>query len=65
VYPTNQLTPSSWGFFADTTTVQTAENTEHREWFKTFLDEEQLRQAQARVQDKSDLPSSVEEVERW
>jgi hypothetical protein len=64
VYPVNQQTPSSWGFLADTVTAQTAENVDHREWFKTLLDDAQLRQAQSQPH-QAGVPRSMEEVERW
>ncbi|KAH7321601.1 hypothetical protein BKA65DRAFT_598749 [Rhexocercosporidium sp. MPI-PUGE-AT-0058] len=65
VYPTNQLTPSSWGFQSETDTERQAENKEHQEWFKTYLDEERLREVQMIAKDPSDVPSSIEVVERW
>lgn len=68
VYPNDQgsnPSPSSWGFISDTPTEQSAENRETKEWFKTYLDEDQLRQRQAEAKDKSMLPKSVEEVEKW
>jgi hypothetical protein len=46
-------------------TEQTAENKEHKEWFKTWLDEDRLRQVQIEAKDKSDVPQSIQEVERW
>jgi len=65
VYPTNQLIPSSWGFQSETDTERQAENKEHQEWFKTYLDEERLREVQTMAKDPSDVPSSIEVVERW
>lgn len=67
VYPTDQSVsaPSSWGFLSETVTEQTAENKEHREWFKTYLDDDRRRQCQAEARDPSDVPGSIEMVERW
>ncbi|KAH8591554.1 hypothetical protein B0O99DRAFT_675246 [Bisporella sp. PMI_857] len=68
VYPAHQShpkTPSSWGFLSETATEQTAENKEHREWFKTYIDEDRLRQAQQEAKNQSDVPRSIEEVESW
>jgi len=65
VYPTNQLTPSSWGFLSETPTEQSAENKDTREWFKTYLDEDRLRQVQIEAKDKSDVPASIDVVEKW
>jgi hypothetical protein len=59
------LIPSSWGFLSETPTEQSAENKDHREWFKTYLDEDRLRQVQIEAKDKSDVPASMEVVERW
>jgi hypothetical protein len=64
IYPTNQLTPSSWGFLSETVTEQTAENNELQEWFKTLLDEDRLRQFQAESGDFSEVPS-IQKIERW
>jgi hypothetical protein len=65
VYPKNQLTPSHWGFLADTIAVQTADNTDHCEWFKIWVQEEELQQAQIRTKGGSGVPRSMDELERW
>ncbi|KAL2068019.1 hypothetical protein VTL71DRAFT_16117 [Oculimacula yallundae] len=65
VYPTNQPTPSSWGFQSETDTERQAENKEHQEWFKTYLDEDRLHEVQMAARDPSEAPSSMAIVEKW
>ncbi|KAF2489449.1 hypothetical protein BU16DRAFT_472014 [Lophium mytilinum] len=64
VYPNDQPNPSSWGFLSETMTEVTAVDKEFREWFKTFLDEGRLSQAQRDAKDPADVPKSIEEVEK-
>lgn len=51
------------GFLSETVAETTAENKEFKEWFKTCLDPEKLRQKQ--VEDPECAPGSLQEVERW
>jgi thiaminase len=64
VYPKNSTTPSSWGFSAENPTEQMSDDKDCKEWFKTFLDEEKLRQAQRHSQSLDEIPASMQEVER-
>jgi hypothetical protein len=64
VYPKNSTTPSSWGFSSETPTEQMSEDKECKEWFKTFLDEERLQQAQRDPKNKGVCPASIQEVEQ-
>jgi hypothetical protein len=57
--------PSHWGFTAETAAVQAADNVDHCEWFKIWIEESELRQAQSRAQANSGIPQSMDEVERW
>jgi hypothetical protein len=63
VYPTGSRTPSSWGFLSETIAETTAEDKEYKEWFKTSLDPEKLRQKQ--LEDPGGAPRSIQEVEKW
>ncbi|KAF2851970.1 hypothetical protein T440DRAFT_447442 [Plenodomus tracheiphilus IPT5] len=63
VYPTGSNNPSSWGFLSETTAETSAEDKEYKEWFKTCLDPEKLRQKQ--YEDPEGAPESLEEVEKW
>lgn len=63
VYPINQNEPSSWGFLSETIAEQTAEDKEYKEWFKTCLDPQKLRQKQ--TEDPENAPKSLAEVEKW
>lgn len=65
VYPTNESKPCSWGFLSETDTERQAENKEYQECFKTYLDEERLLEVQTMAKDKSDVPRSIELVEKW
>jgi hypothetical protein len=65
VYPKNQLGPTHWGFPADTVAIQTADNLDHCEWFKIFIEDSELQQAQKRVQGDAVVPRSRDELERW
>jgi hypothetical protein len=64
VYPKNSTTASSWGFIAENPTEQMSADKECKEWFKTFLDEERLQQAQRDPQNQGVCPASIQEVER-
>jgi hypothetical protein len=64
VYPKNSTTPSSWGFLSERPTEQMSEDKECKEWFKTFLDEDRLQQAQRNLQTQGVCPASIQEVER-
>ena len=64
VYPKNSTSPSSWGFLSEKPTEQMSENKECKEWFKTFLDEDKLWQAQRSLQSQGVCPSSIQEVEQ-
>jgi len=64
VYPKNSTTPSSWGFLSEKSTEQMSEDKECKEWFKTFLDEDRLQQAQRSLQTQGVCPASIQEVER-
>lgn len=57
--------PCSWGFLSETDTERQAEHKEHQEWFKTYLDEERLKEVQSLAKDTSSVPSSIEVVEKW
>ena len=63
VYPTDSEDPSSWGFLSETVVETAAENKEYKEWFKTCLDPEKLRQKQ--LEDPEGAPESLQEVEKW
>jgi hypothetical protein len=63
VYPTRGRKPSSWGFLSETIAETTAEDKEYKEWFKTSLDPEKLRQKQ--LEDPGGAPKSIQEVEKW
>ncbi|KAF2269555.1 hypothetical protein CC78DRAFT_564797 [Lojkania enalia] len=63
VYPTGQSEPSSWGFLSETIAETTAEDKDYKEWFKTCLDLEKLRQKQA--EDPDGAPASLQDVEKW
>lgn len=63
VYPTDSLEPSSWGFLSETAAEITSEDKEYKEWFKTCLDPEKLRQKQD--EDPQGAPTNLQEVERW
>jgi hypothetical protein len=64
VYPKNSTIPSSWGFLSEKPTEQMSEDKECKEWFKTFLDEDKLRQAQGSLQSQGVCPASIQEVEQ-
>ncbi|KAF2728383.1 hypothetical protein EJ04DRAFT_546806 [Polyplosphaeria fusca] len=63
VYPHGQSEPSSWGFLSETIAETTAEDKEYKEWFKTCLDPEKLRQKQ--LEDPESAPRDMAEVEKW
>ena len=63
VYPTGSDEPSSWGFLSETATETTSEDKEYKEWFKTCLDADKLRQKQ--LEDPEGAPVNLQEVERW
>lgn len=63
VYPTGCNEPSSWGFLSETVAETTAEDKEYKEWFKTCLDPDKLRQKQK--EDPEGAPESLQEVEKW
>lgn len=63
VYPTDSTEPSSWGFLSETAAETTSENKEFKEWFKTCLDADKLRQKQ--LEDPEGAPANLQEVERW
>ena len=56
VYPVNNpnAEPTSWGFLSETVAEQTASDKEYKEWFKTCLDPEKLKQRQ--IEDPDDAP---------
>lgn len=64
VYPKNSTIPSSWGFSAENPTEQMSDDKDCKEWFKTFLDDEKLRDAQKKSQGSDSIPTSMQEVER-
>ncbi|KAE8828155.1 hypothetical protein PTNB85_07340 [Pyrenophora teres f. teres] len=63
VYPTDSQEPSSWGFLSETAAETAAEDKEYKEWFKTCLDPEKLRQKQ--MDDPESPPQNLQEVEKW
>ncbi|OAL45853.1 hypothetical protein IQ07DRAFT_575622 [Pyrenochaeta sp. DS3sAY3a] len=63
VYPFDSPEPSSWGFLSETAAETTAEDKDYKEWFKTCLDPEELRQKQ--YKDPEGAPESLQEVEKW
>ncbi|KAG9376969.1 hypothetical protein A1F94_012569 [Pyrenophora tritici-repentis] len=63
VYPIASQEPSSWGFLSETAAETTAEDKEYKEWFKTCLDPERLRQKQ--MDDPESAPQNLQEVEKW
>lgn len=63
VYPACSDEPSSWGFLSETATETTSEDKEYKEWFKTCLDANKLRQKQ--LEDPEGAPANMREVERW
>lgn len=63
VYPSTSATPSSWGFLSETIAETTAQDKEYKEWFKTSLDPERLRQKQR--EDPEGAPGSLAEVQKW
>lgn len=63
VYPADAQEPSSWGFLSETVAETTAEDKEYKEWFKTCLDPDKLRQKQ--LEDPEGAPESLQEVEKW
>lgn len=65
MYPSIGGEPSSWGFLSESPGEQNSEDKECREWFKTFLDEDRLKQVLAENHGSSDLPRSITEVEGW
>ncbi|KAH7396128.1 hypothetical protein BKA66DRAFT_484908 [Pyrenochaeta sp. MPI-SDFR-AT-0127] len=63
VYPFDSQEPSSWGFLSETVAETAAEDKEYKEWFKTCLDPEKLRQMQ--YEDPEGAPESMKDVEKW
>lgn len=63
VYPTGSQDASSWGFLSETTAETAAEDKEYKEWFKTCLDPDRLRQKQ--LEDPEGAPANLQEVEKW
>ena len=60
VYPACSDEPSSWGFLSETATETTSEDKEYKEWFKTCLDANKLRQKQ--LEDPEGAPANMREV---
>lgn len=63
VYPAGSREPSSWGFLSETAAETGAQDKEYKEWFKTALDPDTLREMQ--MEDPEGSPSSLQEVEMW
>ncbi|KAF1928220.1 uncharacterized protein M421DRAFT_5288 [Didymella exigua CBS 183.55] len=63
VYPIGSDEPSSWGFLSETTAETTSEDKEYKEWFKTCLDADKLRQKQ--FEDPKGAPTNLQDVEQW
>jgi hypothetical protein len=64
VYPQGSLTPSSWGFLAETAQEISGAGHETREWFKIMLDEHLLEQMRLKSSDPLSVPQ-IHEVEKW
>ncbi|KAF4629765.1 hypothetical protein G7Y89_g8382 [Cudoniella acicularis] len=64
VYPKNSTIPSSWGFLSEKPAEQMNEDKDCKEWFKTFLDETKLQQAQRHATTQGITPASIQEVEQ-
>jgi hypothetical protein len=58
------LTPSSWGFLAETAQEQSGASGQSREWFKIMLDEELLEAMRSSSNDSTTVPR-LHEVEKW
>jgi len=63
VYPSSSTQPSSWGFLSETVAETTSEDKEYKEWFKTCLDPDRLRNKQ--LEDPEGAPACIEDVEKW
>ena len=63
VYPKNQSSPSSWGFFSETSSEQNADDKDQKDWFKTYLDPARLADEQR--EDPEGAPQSIQEVEKY
>ena len=62
VYPTNQSSPSSWGFVSESSSEQNADDKDYKDWFKTYLDPARL--AHTQQEDPEGAPKSIQEVEK-